>query len=101
MSWSECCGCALAFYANINYIHSAINDVIQRAHNTAGFPSQIEPLDLDRGDGKRTDGTTVSPSLVADPCLGTPPDALPGLLQALFRLLCNQDPALKKPKKEK
>ena len=32
--------------------HSALNDIIKRGLETAGFPSQLEPVGLDRGDGK-------------------------------------------------
>ena len=55
------------FIAGRHPRHSAINNVIQRALNAAGFPSQLETFDLDRGHDKRPDGISVSPSLVADP----------------------------------
>ena len=41
--------------------HTAINDVIRRALDAAGFSSILEPIGLDRGDGKRPDGMTVFP----------------------------------------
>ena len=41
--------------------HYALNDVIKRALNSAGFHSILEPVGLDRGDGKRPDGLTVFP----------------------------------------
>ena len=41
--------------------HSALNDVIRRGLEAAGFPSQLEPVGLDRGDGKRPDGITMFP----------------------------------------
>ena len=41
--------------------HCALNDIIRRALNTAGFHSILEPVGLDRGDGKRPDGLTVFP----------------------------------------
>ena len=41
--------------------HSALNDIIKRALDVAGFPSLLEPAGLDRGDGKRPDGITVFP----------------------------------------
>ena len=41
--------------------HSALNDIIKRSLETAGFPSQLEPVGLDRGDGKRPDGITLFP----------------------------------------
>ena len=41
--------------------HSAINDVIRRALQSAGIPSVLEPVGVDRGDGKRPDGISVFP----------------------------------------
>ena len=41
--------------------HTAINDIVRRALDTAGIPSLLEPVGLDRGDGKRPDGITVFP----------------------------------------
>ena len=41
--------------------HSNLNDVVKRALATAGMPSWLEPLGLDRGDGRRPDGLTVFP----------------------------------------
>ena len=41
--------------------HSALNDVIRRALNSAGIPSVLEPVGIDRGDGKRPDGISVFP----------------------------------------
>ena len=41
--------------------HSALNDVIRRALQSAGVPSCLEPVGVDRGDGKRPDGLTVFP----------------------------------------
>ena len=41
--------------------HCALNDLIKRALNKVGFPSQLEPLGLDRGDGKRLHGLTIFP----------------------------------------
>ena len=41
--------------------HSALNDIICRALKTSGIPSVLEPLGLDRGDGKRPDGITIFP----------------------------------------
>merc|ERR1712121_201775 len=38
---------------------AALNDVVKRGLETAGFPSQLEPVGLDRGDGKRPDGITL------------------------------------------
>ena len=41
--------------------HSAINDVIRRALQSAVIPSVLEPVGVDRGDGKRPDGISVFP----------------------------------------
>ena len=41
--------------------HSAINDIICRALKSAGVPSVLEPICLDRGDGKRPDSLTIFP----------------------------------------
>ena len=40
---------------------SAINDVIRRALISSGMPAILEPVSLDRGDGKRPDGITSFP----------------------------------------
>ena len=41
--------------------HSALNGIIKRALSSAGFNAVLEPVGLDRGDGKRPDGMTVFP----------------------------------------
>ena len=41
--------------------HANLNDVVKRALAAAGVPSWLEPVGLDRGDGKRPDGMTVFP----------------------------------------
>ena len=41
--------------------HANLNDVVKRALAVAGMPSWLEPLGLDRGDGRRPDGLTVFP----------------------------------------
>jgi hypothetical protein len=41
--------------------HSAINDVVKRALQSAGLPAHLEPQGIDRGDGKRPDGITIVP----------------------------------------
>ena len=41
--------------------HSALNVIIKRALSSAGFNAVLEPVDLDRGDGKCPDGMTVLP----------------------------------------
>ena len=41
--------------------HSAVNDILYRALNTAGVPSHLEPVGLNRDDGKRPDGATLIP----------------------------------------
>ena len=41
--------------------HSNLNDVVKRSLNSMGTPSRLEPVGLDRGDGKRPDGITTFP----------------------------------------
>ena len=41
--------------------HANLNDVVKRALASAGIPSILEPVGLDRGDGKRPDGLTLFP----------------------------------------
>lgn len=41
--------------------HAALNDIIKRSLQTAGLPSLLEPVGLDRGDGKRPDGIDHCP----------------------------------------
>ena len=41
--------------------HAHLNDVVKRALAAAGVPSWLEPIGLDRGDGRRPDGVTVFP----------------------------------------
>ena len=41
--------------------HCALNDLIKHALNKTGFPSQLELVGLDRGDGKRSNGLTIFP----------------------------------------
>ena len=41
--------------------HFELNDVIKRSLQAAGVPSWLEPVGLDRGDGKRPDGLTQMP----------------------------------------
>ena len=41
--------------------HAHLNDVVNRALSSAGFPAVLEPVGLDRGDGRRPDGLTVFP----------------------------------------
>ena len=41
--------------------HSSLNDIIKHALSSAGFNAVLEPVGLDRGDGKRPDGMTVFP----------------------------------------
>lgn len=41
--------------------HAALNDIVMRSLRSAGIPSILEPVGIDRGDGKRPDGITVFP----------------------------------------
>ena len=41
--------------------HANLNDVVKRALAKAGIPSWLEPVGLDRGDGRRPDGITAFP----------------------------------------
>ena len=41
--------------------HTALNDIIKRSLQSAGVPSVLEPVGVDRGDGRRPDGITVFP----------------------------------------
>ena len=41
--------------------HAALNDVVRRSLQSAGIPSILEPVGVDRGDGRRPDGITVFP----------------------------------------
>ena len=41
--------------------HSVINNIIKRSLDTAGLHSILEPVSLDRGDGRRPDGVTSFP----------------------------------------
>ena len=41
--------------------HANLNDVVKRALAAAGIPSWLEPVGINRGDGKRPDGVTIFP----------------------------------------
>ena len=41
--------------------HAHLNDVVKRSLYSIGIPSRLEPLGLDRGDGRRPDGLTTFP----------------------------------------
>ena len=41
--------------------HSALNEIINRALSSAGFNAVLEPVGLDRGYGRSSDGMTVLP----------------------------------------
>ncbi|KAG0715538.1 Retrotransposable element SLACS protein [Chionoecetes opilio] len=41
--------------------HAAINDILRRGLAAAGVPALLEPRGLDRGDGRRPDGVTLTP----------------------------------------
>ena len=42
-------------------VTSLHHDIIKRALSSAGFNAVLEPVGLDRGDGKHPDGITVFP----------------------------------------
>ena len=48
--------------------HANLNDVVKRALTSAGIPAWLEPVGLDRGDGRRSDGVPIQPGQV--PCMG-------------------------------
>ena len=54
-------GLSCRFSAGRHPRHAVLNDVIRRALQSAGIPSVLEPVGIDRGDGKRPDGLTVFP----------------------------------------
>jgi hypothetical protein len=54
-------GLSCRFSAARHPRHAALNDVIKRGLQSAGIPSIMEPVGVDRGDGKRPDGITVFP----------------------------------------
>ena len=41
--------------------HSQLNDIVKRSLATAGIPSVLEPVGLDKRDGRRPDGITIFP----------------------------------------
>ena len=41
--------------------HAQLNDLVKRGLSAAGIPSALEPVGLDRGDGRRPDGLTTFP----------------------------------------
>ena len=41
--------------------HANLNDVVKRALTAAGIPAWLEPVGLDRGDGRRPDGVNLFP----------------------------------------
>ncbi|KAF0306974.1 Retrotransposable element SLACS protein [Amphibalanus amphitrite] len=41
--------------------HTALNDIVRRALQSARIPSLLEPTGVDRGDGKRPDGISIFP----------------------------------------
>ena len=41
--------------------HAQLNDLVKRSLSAAGIPSVLEPVGLDRGDGRRPDGLTTFP----------------------------------------
>ena len=41
--------------------HTALNEIVRRALQSAGVPALLEPHGINRGDGKRPDGMTIFP----------------------------------------
>ena len=52
-------GLPCKFSAGRHPQHAALNDVVKRALQKAGFPSTLKPNGMDRGDEKRPDGITA------------------------------------------
>ena len=63
-------GLSCKFSARRHPRHSDLNDVLKRSLRSAGVPSVIEPVGVDRGDGKRPDGITVFPFSRVKACAG-------------------------------
>ncbi|MEL6816871.1 MAG: hypothetical protein AAFP03_19005, partial [Cyanobacteria bacterium J06598_3] len=49
------------FSAGRNPRHTALNDIVRRALQSAGVPALLEPNGISRTDGKRPDGITIYP----------------------------------------
>lgn len=54
-------GLSCRFSAGRHSRHAELNDIVRRTLQRAGAPSILEPLGMDRGDGKRPDGVTIFP----------------------------------------
>ena len=54
-------GLSCKFSAGRHPRHSALNEIVKRSLRSAGIPSVLEPVGVDRGDGRRPDGITVFP----------------------------------------
>ena len=54
-------GLSCKFSAGRHPRHAAVNGIIKRSLRSAEVPSILEPVGVDRGDGKRPDGITVFP----------------------------------------
>ena len=60
MHW-VCTGLSYKYSAGRLPRHAALNECVRRALQSAGVPSLLEPVGIDRGDGKRPDGITIFP----------------------------------------
>ena len=49
------------FSAGLYPRNSALHNVVKRSFRSAGVPSVLKPVDVNRGDGKKPDGITVFP----------------------------------------
>ena len=54
-------GLSCRFSAGRHPRHAALNDIVRRSLTSAGIPAVLEPLGVDRGDGRRPDGITIFP----------------------------------------
>ena len=54
-------GLSCRFSAGRHPRHSALNEIVKLSLRSAGIPSVLEPVGIDRGDGKRPDGITIFP----------------------------------------
>ena len=54
-------GLSCCFCAGHHFSHAMLNDSLHRALSSTNVPFRLEPIGLDRADGKRPDGTTMVP----------------------------------------